>query len=288
MMDWSQIPDLGAVLLLGCAYADVAYRSNERGSRIWVAGWFLIAVHFAALLLTHSSPFWEIAAHVIGLAALAWAGLLLMWASVSDRRSTYVEWTFLVLLFANTFYIGLSAVNLFPDWLLNLSACLFGSMPLAVAVVTRTRVSNLRWTIIGIYFALSVFLLLFQHQPGNGRPLALGGVYCVLFISCCLLFWNTYGRATAGPFIVAAGFLTWALGSLFEPVMQSILPGTRVASEVWNLPIYVVGAGMILVLLENQIDQNRQMSEQLAHAALHDPLTGLANRRLFENRGRCS
>jgi diguanylate cyclase (GGDEF)-like protein len=59
--------------------------------------------------------------------------------------------------------------------------------------------------------------------------------------------------------------------------MEHFLPHVHLENEVWNLPKYVVAVGMMLLLLERQIERSQYL-------ALHDDLTALANRRLFQDR----
>ena len=278
LVNWTELPDLAAVALLAAAFASVARRNQTHVSKIWLTGWLMIAVHFAAFLFLNAPGLAGIVALIIGLSALTWAGLLFMWASVPYSHDASSRWILASLLAANTLYIALTVVSPVPAWSLDLAAILFGAMPLAVMVISRARLDNpLRWIVVALYCALSAFLLYFQHRPGNGIDLAQDAVLFSVYIGCCIYSWYAYRRATAGAFITIAGFLAWASVFVVAPTMQAFWPRVSVESEVWNLPKYLVAIGMILLLLEDQIEHNK-------HLALHDHLTGLPNRRLYQDR----
>lgn len=276
LLDWSKLPDLVAVGLLAGAFASVARRSHTPVSANWLIGWLLIVLHFLAFMFGLLPGFGGELAAFLGTLALVWAGVLFMRACVPYREEPSSIAMLLVLMGGYLFYL-LAVMFNGPAWSLDVTAVLIGLGPLAVSLSTHTHLRHpLRISTVALHLVLAAFLLIVQHRP-DGTMLALNGLLCAVYLGTGLHFLMMFRRTSGGALITTIGFFLWAAVFPVGTAIQMFFPHLQVEGEVWNLPKYVVAVGMILSLLEDQIAHNK-------HLALHDELTGLPNRRLFQDR----
>jgi len=275
MLDWSRIPNVAMIALFLCAFASLERQNPTSSSRLWLSGWLLVLLHFIAAIFQNLPGFWGALAFIVQSGLVVGAGFLFMSAAIPDHRRASCRWMLGSLAAASALYIAIVRLAPGAGWMLTVTAALLGLCPLTIMLVSVRRGSHpLRWALVLIYCALSVYLLSVQNRPGddpgNDPVVARHLMSLAVFFSCFVILAFAYRRATAGAFITITGFFCWAISFIVMPLIH-------VDKSVGDMPKFVVAMGMLLILLEDQIKHNKFL-------ALHDHLTGLANRRLFQDR----
>jgi diguanylate cyclase (GGDEF)-like protein len=275
-MNFTTLPNLIALAILVVVFWAISRKAISAQGHLWLVGWILVLVHFAAQIPAAASGAWGQIVTSLSLDSLILAGvafLISVSAIASDRQPKFylaVAIAVPALAYTNGEIYEVSHQSYYYFWIaIGLLAPLL--------LLWRYNQRN-RLYVAGAVLATSVAAALFAWGVARGVPeLGVPGILAALNFATAILYWNHHKRATAGVLTAISGFFLW--GAVFPTavLLQVFAPSVKVESEVWNIPKYLVAVGMILTLLEDQIARS-------TYLAYHDELTDLPNRRLLEDR----
>ncbi len=275
-LHFNALPSLLALAILVAAFAAISRQHTGQRVHLWLIGWALVLLRSVTQFVHPGGVEWAHSTLAIGLDSLELASIAFL-VSVAPKANTWARQLLLTAL------LGVPAI-LYTDamiWDVSSHAYYF-----AIILLSMGSVLWLLWTwhrkltpyvisIAAAAIALSC-VLVWGIETGNGEY----GVHillaCFNFLAAAL-YWYRIRRVSAGVLTTVFGFIGWGVVFPIGMLTRSMAPSLHIESEVWNIPKYLVALGMIVTLLEDQIQQSE-------HLAYHDALTGLPNRRLLRDR----
>ena len=271
-MDYSSLPDIFALTVFIVCFRPLVRRAGPHVD-LWFLGWSFVLVHQIALLVapTHGPLALIAQLIVIWSSGLCGMAFLLGTANVPKRRihSKLAAEFLLPTLVA-------AVLVVFPrhaHWL-DFGAALLFLAPAAHMVLrkrARIRPVLLFSSVFGI-FGLLVLPYAWRHPD-----LTAHGATSLLFVGAGYFYLTAAERYTRGVIAAVVGLFGWGLSYPLVELLRLTAPEIHVSRAVLELPQYLIVAGIILTLLQEHMQRTERM-------AMHDPLTDLPNRRLFEER----
>ena len=124
-----------------------------------------------------------------------------------------------------------------------------------------------------------------KNQYASGDAIDIGWVAGLLLITVAAAAGREAAHSEDGSTVLPG----WA--SIWLPYAPLLVAGIVAAAEppriLQSTPVETVGALLVIAVLARQflvVSENRRLLATVAEQALHDPLTGLANRALFNDR----
>jgi diguanylate cyclase (GGDEF)-like protein len=266
------LPNLCALLVFIGAFRPLARRAGPH-TNAWFLAWIFILLHNAALIFDGSGATGHASIQLIGEWALELGGICFLRAAASapsDWESFTISAEMALPIFAQSALVVFGVHRSLLQSGCTLLMLVPGAHLLWIERGRRRPRARMAWGFVISAVCLAPFA---AFDPA----MALSVVHCLLFLGSAALYWDYAGNSTTGVFTAVSGLALWGL---VYPI-DMVLIRYDLSSPLWvaacQFPSYIVAYGIILTIIEEHVRRTETL-------AMHDPLTGLPNRRLFEDR----
>lgn len=252
--------DLALLSVLILFFGILQAHRPQRRYRMWLCAWILVMCSLLVYLPKEIKTGWQLAQECIRVDLLVLGGLIFLFSFVG-RQTTVRRLVRDVALLSAPAFLVLNTLSIAPQhtWLC-LGVLLAGEavvLGLTEQLLEKGLSSNLI-RLVCLFGTIALVEAIWYASPS----VALTVMLAQIFTTCAILLALRSSSTRAGKWTTVAAFLAWGMLYVVYQVTDRSPAITVVLEHIWNLPKYLVGFGMILMVVEDDTERISTLSEE--------------------------
>ncbi len=246
------VADLLVASFIFLLFVSIYRKRSTPAVRFWVVGWGCVLLHFVAKAMRPASDAGQTVQSIVALSTLVLCGTAFALSYPASHCSAPRQgWVGISLgvpwLLAMVF--GSLSTSWFP-WALG--AALLSAVAIFGVMVRLFRGHRLRLAA-GALLVGGCLGWLASALHAHDLDTVVSVVLTLCFGSCAILLSGRKPRFSAASLTTSCGAFSWGMVWVGATALTRWKPDLAVSPEIWNLPKYLLAAGMVLSLLEEEI-----------------------------------